>query len=136
MKRIILALTLSLSLGACASLPSIHTIQTIAQLGTASVANPITKQRLFQMESAVTIVFAGLNTWKRQCQLGTIPATCRDQIAHVQIYTRQIPPALKQLRAFVKEDDQVNAVVVFNRMTGIIADVKALAATNNIQIGS
>lgn len=136
MKKIILAATLALSLGACAHLPSIQTLQTIAQLGTASVANPITKDRLYQMESAITIVFAGLNTWKDQCRRGTLPATCKDQIAHVQIYTRQIPPVLKQLRAFVKEDDQVNASVVFNRLTGIISDVKTQAATNNIQIRS
>lgn len=136
MKKFLIVPILCLSLGACASLPSIQTIQTIAQLGTASVANPITKQRLYQMESAVTIVFAGLNTWKDQCRRGTLPATCRDQIAHVQIYTRQIPPYLKQLRAFVKNDDQINAVTVFNRLTETIAAIKAQAATNNIQIGS
>lgn len=136
MKKLIAATILCLSLGACASLPSIQTIQTIVQLGTASVANPITKERLYQMESAVTIVFAGLNTWKDQCRRGTIPATCKDQIAHVQIYTRQIPPYLKQLRAFVKNDDQVNAATIFNRLTEAIAAVKSQAAINNIQIGS
>lgn len=136
MKRFLAILVVGLSLTGCASLPSIHTLTTIAQLGTASVANPITKDRLYQMESAITIVFAGLNAWKDQCRRGTIPATCKDQIAHAQIYTRQIPPYLKQLRAFVKNDDQVNASTVFNRLTETIAAVKAQAATNNIQIRS
>lgn len=136
MKRIILPLVLVLSLSACATLPSLQTIETVIQLGTASVANPITKDRLYQIESAVTIVFVGLSTWKDQCRRGTIPVTCKNQIAHVQIYTRQIPPYLKQLRAFVKKDDQVNATTVFNHLVETIAAVKAQAATNNIKIGS
>lgn len=136
MKRLLIIPLLCLSLGACASLPSIQTIQTIAQLGTASIANPITKERLYQIEQATIIVFAGLNTLEDQCRRGTLPPTCKDQIAHVQIYTRQIPPYLKQLRAFVKNDDQINAATVFNRLTETIAAVKSQAATNNIHIGS
>lgn len=125
-----------LSLSGCASLPSLHTIETLAQLGSASVANPVTKQRLYQIESAVTVVFVGLNTWKDQCRRGTIPDSCKDQIAHVQVFTRQLPIYLKQLRGFVKTNDQVNAGVVFNQITDTISAVKAAAATNNIKIGS
>lgn len=136
MKKLLTIGLVAFSLVGCASLPSIHTIETITQLGTASVANPVTKQRLYQIESAITVVFVGLNAWKDQCKSGAIPATCKDQIAHVQIFTRQLPIYLKQLRAFVRSDDQVNAMAVFNRITSTIADVKAQAASNNIKIGS
>jgi len=113
MRKIILAITLSLSLAGCATFKN---IETAIQLGTASIANPVTKTRLNQMESAVTLVFAGLNAWKKSCQQGLIPPECRQHIAAVQVYTRQVPPYLAQLRQFVRNDDQVNATVVFNNL--------------------
>lgn len=136
MKRYLAIGLLAFSLGGCATLPTIHAIETAIQLGTATIANPVTKQRLYQIEQAITIVFVGLNTWKDQCKARTIPASCRDQIAHVQIYTRQLPIYLKQLRTFVKNDDQINAILVFNRVTETISAVKAQAAVNNQKIGS
>lgn len=133
MKKLLIIPLLCLSLAGCAT---IQAVETVAQLGTASIANPITKQRLYQVEAAVTVVFAGLNTWKSQCKVGMIPASCKDQIAHVQVYTRQFPLYLTRLRAFVKTNDQVNAAVVFNQIIDTITAVKAQAATNNIKIGS
>lgn len=136
MKKYLVVGLMAFSLSGCASLPSLHTIETIAQLGSASITNPVTKQRLYQIESAVTVVFVGLNTWKDQCRRGVIPASCKDQIAHVQVFTRQLPPYLKQLRTFVRNNDQVNAGVVFNQIAETIAAVKSAAAVNNIHIGS
>lgn len=133
MRRIFLILALSLSLGACSTLQN---IQTAIQLGTASIANPVTKDRLNQMESAIILVFAGLNAWKQSCQQGLIPADCRNQIAEVQVYTRQIPPYLSQLRTFVKNNDQVNATVVFNNITNLVGTVKSQAAARGVTIGS
>lgn len=136
MKKYLVIGLVAFNLSGCASLPSLHTIETLVQLGSASIANPVTKKRLYQIESAITVVFVGFNTWKDQCKRGTIPASCRDQIDHVQIFTRQLPPYLKQLRTFVKTNDQVNAVVVFNQITETISAVKSAAAVNNIKIGS
>lgn len=133
MRKIIIALTLSLSLAGCASLQN---IETAIQLGTASVANPVTKTRLNQMESAITLVFAGLGAWKISCHDGLIPPVCRQQIAAVQVYTRQVPPYLAQLRTFVKRDDQINATVVFNNLTALIGTVKEQAAASGQRIGS
>ncbi len=133
MRKIIFAIALTLSLGGCASLQN---IETAVQLGTASVANPITKTRLDQMESAVTIVFAGLRAWKTSCQQGLIPATCRNQIYQVQVFTRQVPIYLTQLRKFVKTNDQVNAIVVYNNLTGLIGAIKSQAAANGVVVGS
>lgn len=131
MRKIILALTLTFALAGCATFKN---IETALQLGTASIANPVTPTRLNQMESAVTLVFAGLNAWKKSCQQKLIPQECRQQIASVQVYTRQVPPYLTQLRQFVKNDDQVNATVVFNQLTDIIATVKTQAATGGANI--
>lgn len=133
MRKILLILTLALSLGACSTLQN---IETAVQLGTASIANPVTKTRLNQMESAITIVFAGLKAWKTSCQQGLINADCKQQIRTAQIYTMQIPPYLKQLRTFVRNDDQVNATVVFNQLTTLIGTVKSQAAANGVNVGS
>lgn len=136
MRKYIAIGLMAISLSGCASLPSLQAIETAVQLGTASIANPVTKQRLYQVESAITVVFAGLNTWKDQCRRGTIPTSCKDQIGHVQVYTRQLPIFLTRLRGFVKTNDQVNAAVVFNQVLDTISAIKAQAATNNIKIGS
>ncbi len=133
MRKIILAATLALSLGGCASLQN---VETAVQLGTASIANPITKTRLDQIESAATIVFAGLRAWKTSCQQGLIPASCRGQIYTMQVYTRQVPIYLAQLRKFVKTNDQVNAIVVYNNLTSLIGAIKSQAAANGVVVGS
>jgi hypothetical protein len=133
MKRIILALTLSLSLAGCAT---IQAIQTAVELGTASIANPVTKTRLYQMENAIILVFAGLNTWKKSCAQGLINPDCKAQITEAQVYTRQIPPYLAQLRTFVKTNDQVNATVVFNSIVDLVGTVKAKAAAGGVTIST
>jgi hypothetical protein len=88
------------------------------------------------MESALTIVFAGLDAWKKSCIQGLIPPVCKQQINSVQVYTRQIPPYLAQLRVFVKANDQVNATVVFNNLTSLIGIVKTQAAAGGANVGS
>lgn len=131
MKRFILVLALSVSLAGCAT---IQAIQTAVELGTASIANPVTKTRLYQMENAIILVFAGLNTWKDLCQRGQINVDCKEQIGEAQVYTRQIPPYLTQLRTFVRTNDQVNATLVFNSVVDIIGTVKAKAAIGGVTI--
>lgn len=132
MKRIILALTLALSLGACAQW---NNLVTAVQLGTASIANPITKDRLNQTEAAITLVFAGLEAWKKSCAQGLLNADCKSQVATVQVYTRQIPPYLTQLREFVRNNDQVNATVAFNQITSLVGTIKSQAATSGVNLG-
>lgn len=133
MKRIIFVLALSVALAGCAT---IQAVETAFQLGTASVANPVTKDRLNQMESAVTLVFAGLEGWKKSCAQGLIPPVCKTQIGEVQIYTRQLPPYLAQIRIFVKTNDQVNATVVWNNVVNLISTVKTQAAAGGVVIST
>lgn len=125
MKKLLIVPLLCLSLGGCASLQAIGTA---FQLGTASATNPVTKDRLYEIETTISLVFSGLNAWKKTCVQGLINATCKDQIAAVQVYTRQIPPYLRQLRVFVKTNDQVNASVVFNTLTTLVTTVRTQAA--------
>lgn len=133
MKSVALALVLATSLGGCAFLKNVETAFT---LGTASVANPVTKDSLNQVESAAILVFTGLKAWKTACVQALLPPSCKAQIGTVQVYTKQIPPYLNQLRAFVKNDDQVNATVAFNNITALIATVKTQAAQSGQNIGN
>lgn len=128
MKKLLAIALLGLTLGGCQFFKN---VETAFQLGTASVANPVTTERLYQLESGISIVFSGLRAWKQSCVQGLIPPDCKRQIGIVQTYTRQIPPYLAQLRTFVRTNDQVNAVVLFNQITEIVATVKAQAALNN-----
>jgi hypothetical protein len=131
MKKL-LVIPLLLALGGCSTLQNIGAALSI---GTSSVADPVTPTRLNQLESALTLVFAGLNTWRTTCAQGVIPPVCKQQIAAVQVYTRQIPPYLTQLRAFVKSGDQVNAVTVFNNLGNLITTIKSQAAAGGAPIG-
>jgi hypothetical protein len=132
MRKLLLTLPLLLTLGACSTLQNIGTAISV---GTASIANPVTKTRLNQMESTLTLVFAGLNTWRTSCVQGLIPSSCRQQITAVQVYTRQIPPYLAQLRTFVKSGDQINAVSAFNNLTTLVDTIKSQAAAGGQTIG-
>lgn len=127
MRKLLIVPLLCLSLSGCLTLQG---IETAFKLGTASITNPVTKDRLLEIETTVSLVFTGLNAWKKTCAQGLINATCKDQIASVQVYTRQIPPFLKQLRGFVKTNDQVNATVVYNNIVALITTVRSQAAIN------
>lgn len=131
MKRIILVLALSLSLGGCQFFSK---LQTFVDLGTASISNPVTKDRLQKIEAGAVLVFSGLNAWRDACEQGALNESCKQQIRTVQIYSMQIPPYLKELRKFVRTNDQVNASVVFNQIVDLVGIVKAKAAENGVVI--
>lgn len=132
MKRLFAAFAITLMLGGCAG----TRLGDVLSIATASITNPVTKERLNQIEATVQIVFVGLNTWKRSCVAGLLNENCKQQILTVQIYTRQIPPYLKDLRRFVKDNDQVNAIVVYNQLTDIISRVRSEAAAGGQNLGA
>jgi len=132
-RKLAIATTLSISLafGGCQFFGN---LETALQVGTTSISNPVTKDRLDQLEQMAVLVFTGLKAWKQSCINGVIPQTCKQQIAAVQVYTRQIPPYLAQLRVFVKTNDQVNAIVLFNNITSLIGTVRTQAAAGGVSI--
>lgn len=125
MRKLLIVPLLCLSLSGCLTLQG---IETAFKLGTTSITNPVTKNRLFEVETTVSLVLSGLNAWKKTCAQDLINVTCKDQIAAVQVYMRQIPPYLKQLRVFVKTNDQVNAVVVYNNIVTLVTTIRSQAA--------
>lgn len=123
MRKFLIVLALLVPLGGCANL------QPLFQ----NYNNPITKQTLYNVENAAIVAFAGLNAYKKSCAQGLIPPTCKDTIAKIQSYTREIPTLLTQLRVFVKNNDQVNARVAYAAITSLISQLQADAAAAGVK---
>jgi hypothetical protein len=121
----------SLALGGCQFFSK---LQTFTEIGTASISNPVTPERLQKIEAGAVLVFTGLNAWRDACEGGTLNAGCREQIRAVQVYTRQMVVYRDRLRVFVRANDQVNAIVVFNELTDLIALVRGKAIENGVAI--
>ena len=121
MKRLAIVFALALSLGGCANLPK------IIDLATTGVANPVTQDMVYRVENAMIVAVSGLRVYKRACIAKTIDQSCRGVIQSLQVYTRQAAPVIKDLRVFVRTNDQVNAVKAYNLVSGLLDSFKSTA---------
>jgi uncharacterized protein YceK len=94
----------------------------------------VTKENLYAIENGAVVVFAGLKAYRQSCEAGALPASCRDVVARVQVYTRKVPPLLASLRYYVKQGDQTSAYAVAKNLEAIIDQVKAIAKANDVQV--
>jgi len=133
MRKFLAIAAVSLTLGGCAQL---QMLGTAVSLGTASIANPVTKAREAQIEAGFDAAVQLLLAYRRACIAGTADKNCRQNIALIQPYTRQAQVMIGQLRVFVDKNDQVNAVVVFNQLAALYSDMKSVAATAGVNVGS
>lgn len=130
---IVLALALPVGLGGCAALdPNGKSIFRGGSSFTASIDNPVTPKRLYQVEQGLIAVTEGLLVYKRSCIRQVIDQSCRGVIAQIQVYTRQVRQLLPRLRAFVRANDQVNAIKVYNEVQGIVADINSKRAAAGV----
>lgn len=134
MRKTLIALTAVFALLTVSGCAALQSVLNATSFITTSVTNPVTPERLNAVEQALTVVFAAGNAWKKACRAGAAEANCRANIATAQTYTRKLPGLLTQLRAFVKNNDQVNAIVVYNQITAIIANFKSAAAQSGIPV--
>lgn len=95
---------------------------------TAPITNPVTPAMLYDIENGFSIAVAGLLTYRRLCIAGKADTHCRGNIARIQVYTRAAPPLIRQLRAFVRDNDQVNAISVVNELRQILLNVNSIRA--------
>lgn len=133
MKKYLLIASLAISLGGCASL---NNIGTAVSLATKSVANPVTRTEEVQMEAAIDAAIIVLQGYKKACIQGTADKPCKANIKAIQRYTLQMQPLIRQLRAFVDNDDQINAIVVYNQLTALYANFKNSAAQLGYNVGN
>lgn len=133
MRKIIIAIALSLSLAGCATMQA---ISSGVEFATASVANPVTPTKEAQIELALDSAVQVLLTYRRACLAGSADVNCKDNIQKIQVYTRQIKPMVKELRSFVDNNDQINAIDVFNRLRSLYIDMKSAATGLGINMGA
>jgi hypothetical protein len=139
MKKTALVLTLALAipLGGCAeTMAKLRNLGSVVSVATKTITNPVTPADLYNIESGFSIALSGLEAYKQSCIKGVAEVTCRDHIAAIQVYTRQLPPMLSQLRGFVRNNDQVNAVVVYNQVVTLINNFRTAAANVGVELGS
>jgi hypothetical protein len=131
--RKFLAITLvALSLGGCAQL---QTASTVLNAATKSYDNPVTENELYQIESSMKIIVRGLLTYRRACIAGNADLRCRENVEAIQPYTRQVPSLLAELRSFVKNDDKVNGIVVYKRLSNLYNSIMTEATTRGVSLG-
>lgn len=133
MKKILIILALSLSIGGCAQL---QTLTSGISLITKTYTNPVTKNEEAQIELALNAVIDGLRAYKKACADGSVDKNCKVNVAQIQVYTRQFEILVPRLRTFVDTNDQINASVVYNQLTALYSDVKKVAANLGVNIGS
>jgi predicted small secreted protein len=136
MRKIILAITLSFTLAGCATTGGFGTFISGISLATKSVTNPVTKDEEAQVELAIDAAIAVLRGYKQACIAGTADKMCRANIAAIQGYTRQMTPLLVQLRGFVDNNNQLNAVVVYNQLIALYANFKKAAGELGYNVGN
>lgn len=121
MKRFLILCAVALSLGGCANLPK------IIELATVGVSNPVTPDMVYRVENGMIVAVSGLVAYKRACIAKTIDQACRGTIMKLQVYTRQAAPAIKDLRVFVRTNDQVNAIKAYNLVSSLLDQFKSTA---------
>ena len=133
MRKYLAIALVTLTLGGCAQLQA---VSVGLSLVTKTIQNPVTKQELYQIEASLRILTEALLTYRRACLAGSADLRCRENITAIQPYTRQVPGLLAELRGFVKQDDQINAVVVYNRLSNLYTTLKASAVSLGIPTGA
>jgi hypothetical protein len=127
MRKTFLALALIIPLTGCAGLADGF------KFATASVENPVTPAMMYDVENGLRVATAGLLTYRRLCILKKVDVHCRANIEKIQVYSRAAKPVLVNLRAYVRDNDQVNAISAFNTLRQIIADINTAKAAAGVQ---
>lgn len=133
MRKYLAVVMVTLTLGGCAQL---QTAQNLMNIATASIDNPVTAEKMYQIEASLRIAVEALLTYRRACLAGSADLRCRENIEAIQPYTRQVPPLLAELRLFYRNDDKVNALVVYKRLGNIYNSIVTQAASRGINVGA
>lgn len=135
MKKLLLAVIISsgIALGGCAQLSN---LETGISLATKSITNPVTINDEYAIESSVRIGVAALAAYKKACAADAADKACRANVAAIQVYTRQMSPLLAQLRSFVKNNDQINATIIYNQLVTLYTNFKTAAVNVGVKVGA
>lgn len=100
---------------------------------TTPINNPVTPTMLYEAENVFTIAVTGALSYKNLCVRKLVPDSCRNVVGVLQSYSRQAKPMLVTLRRFVRDNDQVNAVTVYNSVRQLLANFQQVAAASGVR---
>ncbi len=116
MKRLAI-LVLALSLTACASMQ-----------------NPVSRNTLVTAESGYGVVLSAAVAYRKLCADKAIArAKCAPVVASLQAADRKVQVALKNLRAFVKNNPTVDATSLIIAVKDAVDDFQAIASVNGVK---
>lgn len=116
MRKIIIAIGLALSLGACAT-----------------ITNPIGRVQLAGLESAVGTAVATFNGYKRLCGDRVLPPSCRTAVIAVQDQLPRVQGALNAARGFVRDYPTLNAATAIGAAQSALSDFQAVQAKYGVK---
>lgn len=148
MRKTLLVLPFLLLLGGCAGvtklLDSSGTSLLQGGLSLTAPVDQITPRMTDDIENVAKVGVAGLVGYRRLCIRGTIDRSCRATIVEIQQYTRPLCSefnkltkkcsvgVLADLRRFVAQNDQVNALKAFNLARQLITGIQSMRAAKGI----
>lgn len=131
MKRYLAIFAVALSLGGCAgTLPPVveKIIGLPAGVLTTDIQQPVTRKMYRNASNTLILAAVGLNIYKDKCERGQIAASCIAVVEQAQGYIAKARPVLKNVRIFIRKNDQVNARLAYNTAIAIISDLKKTSA--------
>lgn len=127
MKRIVLAITLALSLGACAH-PSLN------------LNNSVTLNTMLSVESAYGVALSGERAYKALplCKTGmtatvTDPCARRSVIVRLQAADLKVISAISKANTFIKNYPTVDASNVIGAASSAVSSLQSILSENGVQ---
>lgn len=137
-RKQILVVPVLLLLGGCSTMQLAAFAETAvgapSGILTKSVQNPVTRDTLYRVENGLRVAVAGLQAYKNYCEGRPVGDRCDAVVTKMQKYVKRSRPLIRQLRVFVRKNDQVNAVVVFKTLRAIFEDFRTTAAQEGIVV--
>lgn len=130
MRKLLLTTCLAFSLAGCGN----QSILTGGNCITCDIPNVITMDELYKAENGLIVVEVGMNTYKSLCREGVIPDSCEGILIKLKKYNKIGRTLLKSVRSFVKQNDQINAVIVFGQLKQLILQLQGEATAAGVQI--
>lgn len=127
------ALSVTVSLGGCAAMAE-GALGLPGGFLTKTVQNPVKRSDLYRIENGLIVLISAASKYKALCEARRIADNCVAVVEKMQDYSRKSQPLKRSLRQFVRQNDQVNAWVIFSALRDLIADFRATAEGAGIQI--
>lgn len=120
MRKLVLAIGLSFSLGACATF--------------GSVINPITPNRMAAIEGIYGIVLSAAVAYRDACARRVIVrSTCGPVVLQLQTYGRTAQRSVVTARNFIRANPTLDAGSVISAASIAVGEFHAVAAQNGVQ---